>query len=198
MNRYSFVLPLFIASLSLPATAQPPAAAPQPASPVLEAGAVGEVVTLTAKIEAVDQQNRTIDVVGPLGRKVTLKVSDQVKNFAQVKAGDKVVMKYSESVALELTKGSSGMMTTTTSTGPMTAAAGGKPGVAEVNRITMDSNVKKVDKKKMLVLLQGPEGRYVEVKIKDPAMMKDIKVGDQVHAVFTEAMVVDVVAPAKK
>jgi Cu/Ag efflux protein CusF len=80
----------------------------------------------------------------------------------------------------------------------MTAAAGGKPGVAEVNRITMDSNVKKVDKKKMLVLLQGPEGRYVEVKIKDPAMMKDIKVGDQVHAVFTEAMVVDVVAPAKK
>jgi Cu/Ag efflux protein CusF len=193
MNRYTFVLPLLIA-----ATLSFPAAAQTSATPMIEAGAAGSIVTATAKVEAVDQQNRTVQVRGPLGRSVTLKVSEQVKNFDQIKAGDQVVLKYYESVALELTKGSSGMMTTQSTTGPMTAPAGAKPGVAEVNRITIDANVKKVDKTKNIVLLQGPEGRYAEVKVKDPAMMKNVKVGDQVHASFTEAMVVDVVASPKK
>jgi Cu/Ag efflux protein CusF len=191
MKRYSLVLPLLIAAtLSLPAAAQ------QPTAPI-EAGVVGEVVTLTTKIEAVDQQNRTVEVVGPLGRQITFKVSDQVKNFGQVKVGDKVVLKYSESVALELKKGGSGMLTTQTTTGPMTAAAGAKPGVSEVNRITMDANVKKVEKSKHLVLLQGADGKYVEVKVRDPAMMKNVKVGDQVQATFVQAMVLEVLPVTK-
>jgi hypothetical protein len=48
------------------------------------------------------------------------------------------------------------------------------------------------------VLLQGPQGRYVEVKVKDPAVMKDVKPGDSVQATFTEAVLLEVVGPAKK
>jgi Cu/Ag efflux protein CusF len=198
MNRYSFVLPLFIAAtLSLPAAAQQPATPETPATPI-EAGVMGDVITVTAKVEAVDLQNRTVQVVGPLGRKVTLKVDERVKNLPQVKVGDKVVVKYAESVALELTKGSSTLLKTETSTGPMAQAAGAKPGVSQVTRTTLDANVKKVDKKKSLVLLQGADGHFVEVQVKDPAVMKQIKVGDQVTATFTEAMVIDVVAPEHK
>jgi Cu/Ag efflux protein CusF len=193
MNRYSFILPLFIAaSMSLPAAAQ------QPATPPLDAAGAAEVVTITAKVQAVDLANRTAQLVGPRGRTFTIKVDERVKNLAQVKVGDEVVVKYYEAVALQLTKGSSGLMETQSSTGPMTAPAGAKPGAAEVNRSTMDANVTKVDKKRSMVALQGADGRTVELKVRDPAVMKDVKVGDQVHATYTEAMVIDVVAPPKK
>jgi Cu/Ag efflux protein CusF len=164
----------------------------------LDAGGAAEVVTITAKVQAVDLPNRTVQLVGPRGRKFTFKVDERVKNLPQVKVGDDVVIKYLEAVALELTKGSSALMETQTSSGPMTAPAGAKPGVAEVNRSTTDANVKKVDKKRSMVVLQGADGRTVELKVSDPAVMKDVKVGDQVHATFTDAMIVEVVAPTKK
>ena len=46
---------------------------------------------MTAKIEAVDVANRVVTVKGPLGRTVSLKVDDRVKNLAQVKVGDEIV-----------------------------------------------------------------------------------------------------------
>lgn len=194
MNRYQFVPTLFMAaSLSLPVAAQQATATPEP---LVKSAA--EVTTLTAKVEAVDLQNRTVDVVGPLGRKITLKVDEQVKNLPQVKVGDHVVVKYSEALTLELKKGSSSLMKTETSTGPLPAPAGAKPSAAEVKRTTIDANVEKVDTKRSILLVRGPGGRHVELKVKDPAVMKRVKVGDQIQATFTEAIVIDVMAPDKQ
>jgi Cu/Ag efflux protein CusF len=182
-------------ALALSATAQttPPANPPQ----VMDAIGGAELVTLTAKIEAVDLANRVVTVKGPQGRVVDLKVGDQVKNLAQVKAGDEIVLKYTRAVSVKLEKNVAGRSETVTSTGPMAAPAGGKPGVAAAQQTVIVANVDSVDPKQQTVVLQGPKGRYVEVKVKDPAVFKDVKAGDKVQVTYTDAMVVDVVTPKK-
>jgi hypothetical protein len=193
MNNYSkSILVAAAAAVAFSVAAQ------QPAAPAMGGKAMADAVTITAKVEAVDLANRTVTVRGPMGRSVVIKADDRVKNLAQVKVGDELVFKYIEAVSIELKKGSTGRMETTTSTGPVTAPMGAKPGMAAVTTTTMVANVDKVDTSNNEVLLHGPQGRYVEVKVKDPAVMKDIKVGDSVQATYTEALLVEVVGPAKK
>ena len=174
------------------------AAAQQPAPPMMDSKAAADAVTITAKVEAVDLQQRLVTLRGPMGRSVVIRADDRVKNLAQVKVGDELVLKYVEAVSIELKKGSAGRMETSSSTGPMTAPPGAKPGMGAVNTMTMVANVERVDTVHSEVLLQGPQGRYVEVKVKDPAVMKNVKVGDSVQATYTEALLVEVVGPAKK
>jgi hypothetical protein len=193
MHSYNRIL--FVAATAALAFS---AAAQQAAAPMMGGKTVADAVTITAKVEAVDLPNRLVTVRGPMGRSVVIKADDRVKNLAQVKVGDELVMKYVEAVSIELKKGSTGRMETSTSTGPVTAPMGAKPGMAAVNTTTMVANVDKVDTANSEVLLHGPQGRYVEVKVKDPAVMKDIKVGDSVQATYTEALLVEVVGPAKK
>lgn len=192
---YSYNKILFIAAAAALASS---AAAQQATAPMMDGKTMADAVTITAKVEAVDLPNRLVTVRGPMGRSVVIKADDRVKNLAQVKVGDELVIKYVEAVSIELKKGSTGRMETSTSTGPVAAPAGAKPGMAAVNTTTMVANVDKVDAANSEVLLHGPQGRYVEVKVKDPAVMKEIKVGDSVQATYTEAVLVEVVGPAKK
>src|SRR5271165_4109431 len=125
MNVYSRTL--FIVAA---ATLSFSAAAQQPAAPMLDSKAMADAVTTTAKVEAVDLQNRLVTVRGPMGRSIVIRADERVKNLAQVKVGDELVFKYLEAVSIELKKGSTGRMETTTSTGPVTAPMGAKPGMA--------------------------------------------------------------------
>ena len=163
---------------------------------VMDAAGAADVTTLTAKIEAIDQANRTVTVKGPMGRVVTLKVDPKVKNFAQVKAGDDIVLRYAEAISVKLEKGSTGRSETVTTTPPMMAQAGAKPGAAMRQQTVIVANVQSVDTKRQEVLLQGPNGNYVEVKVKDPNVFNNVKVGDSVQVTYTEAVVIDVVTPA--
>jgi Cu/Ag efflux protein CusF len=191
MNKFFALFPIVVlAALTPPVSAQQRAMG--------DAKGAAEAVTITAKVEAVDLPNRVVTVRGPLGRSVALKVDERVKNLPQVKVGDELVFKYLEAVSIALKKGSTGRSETTTSTGPMTAAPGAKPGMAAATQTTIVAKVDKVDAARNVVLLQGPQGRYVEVKVKDPAVMKEVKEGDSVEATFTEAVVLEVVGPAKK
>jgi hypothetical protein len=204
MKQTVRTLAFLAAAVALPALAQQPkAAAPAPAPApqaapqpqVMDAKGAVEVTTLTAKIEAIDLANRMVTIKGPLGKVVTLKVDDKVKNLAQVKVGDEIVMKYLEAVSVSLVKGGGGRSETQTTTGPVTAAPGEKPGAAIAQQTRIVAKVESIDAKNQKVLLQGPNGRYAEVKVKDAAVFKDIKVGDDVAATFTEAVVLEVVTP---
>ena len=88
-----------------------------------------EAVKITGKITAVDAAARTVTVVGPKGRAVTLVAGDNVKNFAQIKVGDELVLRYAESVSVALEKSTADRSMTQTSSGPMTAPPGAMPAV---------------------------------------------------------------------
>jgi hypothetical protein len=174
------------------------AMSPAIAQPVVkDSVSTAEGVKVTAKIVAVNAANRTVTVVGPMGRTVTLVAGDKVKNFAQIKAGDEVVLRYAEAVSVALEKGAVGRSETVTSSGPMTAASGSMPAVGATKTTTIVANVESIDAKRQVVLLEGPNAGYAEVKVKDPAVFKDIKVNDKVKVTYSEAVLLDVEAPKK-
>jgi len=61
-------------------------------------------VELTGNVESVDPQKRTITLTGPAGNVRTFQVDPSVKNLDQVKKGDQVVLRYTESAALSVAK----------------------------------------------------------------------------------------------
>ena len=171
-------------------------AAAQPAQ-IIDGAMAADVTTVKAKVNAVDLAKREVTVTGPLGRTVVLKVDERVKNLPQVKAGDELVLKYAEAVSLDVRKGGeAGREKVVTTTPPMTAAPGAKPGVAAARQERWTANVEQLDAKRQVALVQGPGGRYVEVKVKDPAVFKTLAVNDKVDLTFTEAVLIEVVAPA--
>jgi Cu/Ag efflux protein CusF len=67
------------------------------------AGAIGQQVTVTATIVAVDKKAGTVTIKGPEGNTVTVKARDP-KNLEKVKAGDNVEITYTEALAISLDK----------------------------------------------------------------------------------------------
>lgn len=193
--RKSIPFAVVVAATFIAAGAQAQTA---PGAPAVKAALAGDVVTITAKIEAVDQATRMVTLRGPEGRLVTMKAGDNVKNLAQVKPGDELVIKHAEAVALALRKGSTGRSETVTTLPPQGAPAGAKPGMTAAQETRIVANVQSVDAAKRTVVLEGPNSRYVTLKVKDAALLKDVKAGDSVEATFIEALVVEVVGPAKK
>ena len=112
---------------------------------LIDAAGAADVTTLTAKIEAVDHAKRTVTVKGKMGDLVTLKVDPSVKNFAQVKAGDEILVKYLEALSVKLDKGGGGRSASFATTGPITAAPGEKPGVAGERQTVIVATVQGVD-----------------------------------------------------
>jgi hypothetical protein len=61
--------------------------------------ATSDTISLRATVKAVNQKTRMVTLVGPQGDTLTLKVSDEVRNLAQVKPGNRVIVKYHASIA---------------------------------------------------------------------------------------------------
>lgn len=187
------------AVLSHGAHAQAPAAD----AAVLAASAPGkamiaETASVTATVVAIDRGARTAALKGPRGRIVDVTVSPDAKNFDKINVGDRVVVDYVQALSLELKKpGSVREMSTQAASAP--AASGAIAGGAVARQVVILADVVSVDRKQSVVTLRGPKGNMVDLKVRDPGQLKLVKKGDQVEAVYTEAIALNVEpAPAAK
>jgi hypothetical protein len=66
-------------------------------------------------------------------------------------------------------------------------------------QVEVTADVIAVNAKTQTVTLRGPK-QVVDLKVRDPEQLKLIKVGDQIQAVYTQALALSVepAAPAKK
>jgi hypothetical protein len=183
-----------------------PTLAQQPAAPaksglakapmqIKDAEAKVEAVKVTAEVTAIDPKNRIVTLRGPEGNEFAVVADNAVKNFAQIKVGDKLVVEYIQSVAVDFQKGD-GIRMISTYDDSERAKAGNKPGAAALRKITVVTNIYKVDQAKGTVLVRGPYGHFSEVKMKDPAMLTGVKVGDQMKVTYTDAVAIGF-TPAK-
>ncbi len=156
-----------------------------------------QMTTITGTVEAIDLTSRVVTLKGPKGNLFDLKVSKRAKNLPQVKVGDEVVVKYYQSVAARIKK--PGEAEGTTSTQMLeTGKPGGKPGGKAANTVTVTATVEDISPQKTYVSLKGPGGKIVDVKVKDPKNLENVKVGDQLEITYTEALAVSVEKPKKK
>ena len=195
MLRLTFAILAACAAASINAQ-QPPAGA------VVKSSAPGKVsvteaVRVSAAVVGIDKVGRTVDLKGPKGRVVTLAVGDEVRNFDQVQLGDQVVVRYVRALSLELKKTGSAIMEKSEKSDAVRAPAGARPGAAGARQVTVLANVVAVNKKTKTITLKGPKGNQVDLVVEDPKQLALVKKGDQVEAVYTEAVAISVEAAPK-
>jgi hypothetical protein len=195
MLRLTFAVLAACAAVSNQAQ-QPPAGAVVKSS---EPGkvAVAEAVRVSAVVVGIDKVGRTLDLKGPKGRVVTLAVSDEVRNFDQVQLGDQLVVRYVRALSLELKKSGSAIMEKSEKSDAARAPAGERPGGAAARQIKVLANVVAVNAKTKTITLKGPTGNQVDLHVQDPKQFALVKKGDQVEAIYTEAVAISV-EPAPK
>ena len=137
------------AAASVPAFAQKPDAAAEKVTETTPGkGTITNTAKITASVEAIDSAARTVTLKGPRGKVVTLAVGPEVKNFAQMKVGDMVVVRYAEALSLELKKGGKELRQRSEREASETAQPGERPGAAAGRQITVIADVTAVDRKK--------------------------------------------------
>ncbi len=154
-------------------------------------------VEITATITAIDAATRAVTLKGPQGNEKTIIAGPEVKNFAQLKVGDKVDVNYAEALTLELKKGGGLVVGRTEQAGVAAAKPGDKPGAVAARKVTMVGDVIDINAATQVVTVKGAQ-RTVELKVQDPEQLKLIAKGDQIEATYTEAIAVVVKPSAKK
>lgn len=190
-----------LGAVSLPAVAQqkPDAKGAVVTSTEPGKGTIAATVTVSARVEAIDQKTREVTLKGPQGNLTTITAGPDVRNLAQVKVGDMVTVRYVEALTLTLKKGGKELVASKESETGARAKAGERPGGVVARQVEVTADVIAVDAKTQTITLKGPK-QTVDLKLRDPEQFKLVKVGDQVQAVYTEAvaLAVEPAAPAKK
>jgi hypothetical protein len=159
--------------------------------------AVMETVKVTAGVAAIDKATRTVTLKTAKGKMLDVVAGPEVKNFDQIKVGDQLVVQYAQALTLEVKKGG-GVREITQDSGAVKAKPGEKPAVAGAREVTIVADVIAVDPKKMTITVKGPRGRVVDLKVKNPEHFKVVKKGDQIEAVYVEAMAINIEPAPKK
>jgi len=152
----------------------------------------------SAVIVAIDTTYRIVTLKTASGKVFEVVCGPEVKNFDQLKVGEKVRAEYVEALSLELKKGGGGVRAAAEKSDANSAPKGERPGAAAGRQVTVLADVVGVDQKTHMVTLKGPAGNLVDLHVEDPAQLKNIKKGDQVEAVYTEAVAVMVEDAGKK
>jgi hypothetical protein len=160
-------------------------------------GGIGQAVEIQATVTAIDKENRTVTLKGPRGNTKMLTIGKEARNFDQVKVGDMVTIAYMEAITIKLEKTEGAKPGKTVTEELQRAEPGDKPGGKLKSKTTVVGTVTAIDAETQMVTLRGPEGNELDLKVKDPAKLKIIKVGDLVKATYTEAIAISVSTPAK-
>ena len=147
---------------------------------------IAQTVELVAVIAAIDPASRKVTLKGPKGT-ADIVAGDEVRNFDQLRVGDNVVARYQQALSLELKK-SRRTPDKVDVEATTRAEPGARPGAATSRTITVLADVVAVEPEKMVISLRGPQGNVVDLQVRNPDHFKVVKVGDQVEAVYTEAV----------
>jgi len=180
-SRSLMTIATLAATLFLATAARAETAAADPQGEAVIASA-----TVTATVVKVDQATREVTLKMEDGEEVSFVAGDDVKNLAQLKAGDLVMATYAEALAYEVKKG--GEMAA-----PATAVAGGsaepgmKPAGAIARQTTVTVSITAIDPEVPSVTFTGPGGNSRTIKVLRPEKLEGVSVGDMVQLTYTEA-----------
>ena len=184
MKRFLITL----AALSLGVTAAAGFAEDKPGAIVTEV--TETVVTVTA----VDQQARTVTVQRlDGGDPVTIKVPPQAQNLDQVVPGSRFRLRYLESVAVFISP-TGGTPSANIGASMELAPKGANPSGIISEVVQVQARVDAIDYNERTVVLTGPEGNSVKLKVDDSVKrLNEVNVGDIVVVGYTQALAYEMI-----
>ena len=179
-------------------SAQTKPAMTDPAKAPIAAAGVDEVYQLVdAVVTKVDSKTRTVTLKDKDGTLTNFVAGPEIKNFPQIKAGDRLTVTHELAVAIELVKvNNQGVRSEVQTTTQTSAALGSKPASVISNTTIIIANVVSVDRQKMTVSVKGPKGKTDTYRVKSVSLLNDIAVNDEVKITLYDAMAASFTAPA--
>jgi hypothetical protein len=187
MTQFHAYLAGLAAMLSACAAPTPPAPPPEPRS-------VAREQQVVATVESVNQGTREVVLRGPEGNRVTVTAGPEVRNLAQVRPGDRVVVTYGQALAVAMAPPGTEQPVQVTA-----GAAGAQPGQSPAGvagqQVRARVRVVAVNPETAWVTFVGPRGVQRMVTPRDPGMAdfaRRLRPGDDVDLTYTEAVAVRV------
>ena len=153
------------------------------------------LVQKTATVESIDQASRLVTLRGEDGFARTVKVSNDVRNFPQIREGDKVVVSYYEAIAAEVKKPGEGVQGVEAEVSAARADPGKMPAAGSGVTLRTTVTIESVDEQSNTVTFKNADGMLRTAEIQTPEgqkFIKGLKKGDQVEIAYTEAFAIEV------
>jgi hypothetical protein len=132
------------------------------------------------------------------GALIDVQAGPQVKNFDQIKVGDRVSATQEDTVSVVVVPPGQAAPNVSSGSSTVTAPLGAKPMGVQVDTTTFSGEVTAVDYGKRLVTLKGPQGNSHTFKVSPAAKkFKNVKKGDVVVVTVKSATTIEVLPPAK-
>lgn len=149
-------------------------------------------------VTKIDKKTRTIFFKNNEGESKFI-AGPEIKSFDQIKVGDRLNVTYELAVAIELIKTKSdGVRSKVETASEVTSKPGEKPTRTITNTTTIIADIIAVDRPKKLVSVKGPSGKVTVVTVKNPQLLADVNVGEQVRVIYFDAMAASITPPKKK
>jgi Cu/Ag efflux protein CusF len=148
-------------------------------------------ITETVTIQAIDQTDRLITIRNSKGEETTVYATPEVKRFSELKVGQKVQVRYYESVVYSLAP-SGAKSAPLSETAAATAGKGTLPGGTVARQMKATVEVVSVDPAVPSITIKTASGSTITRKVEDAKRLAGVKPGDHIDITYTEAALVQV------
>lgn len=188
---------LIVAALATSGAPSIATASPTPATPSTRGPytAASSQLTLNGDITAIDQRSRAVTITGSDGAALDFVAGPDVRNFSQLKVGDKVTLDYAAAIALDLEPAGSAAVGVTTAQADTVPIRGAAPGGGRSKTISIVTEVAAVNPAANTIALKGPRGNTQIIAVERADLrskLPGIKRGDLLRISYTEAVAVSI------
>jgi hypothetical protein len=153
----------------------------------------GESVTVTATVEAIEHASRSLTLKKPDNSILQITVPKEYLRFDALKVGDKLSATYYDNIVIRVK--APGEKDVDSASASLIASPGAKPGFTVGAQRSITATITAIDPKVPSITLSGPSNWKYSSKVADKDALKQVKVGDRLDVVWTEAVLLSAVAP---
>lgn len=155
---------------------------------------VSSVVKRVVIVEGVNRETRELRLMDAQGSRYTVVAGEEVRNFDQIQARDRIVAEYLESVAVVVAPEGEALPI-----GDAAAVAvapeGAMPGMEMLETEVVTATIEAINLSDRLVTIQDENGNVRTIKVSPRARLELVDVGDQIRLRLTRAVAVSIQKP---
>lgn len=151
---------------------------------------VRELDTLTGTVERTERATRTVTVRTGPSTTQAVSVPPEIKLFDELRTGDRITVRLSESVIVSVRPGAKPSLPIETTAN----AKSGDPSAARdvVQQMKAAVTIESVDRAQNVIVYRSADNQRGTRRVLDPRLLDGIKAGDVIEVTYTQERAVDI------
>ncbi len=150
---------------------------------------VREYVTLEGTVERTDPFSRALTLRTSANTTQTINVPRELKLFDELRTGDRITVRLSESVIVAVRPGGKPSVAVDTTASAKPAAASAQSEVLQQLKAAV--TVESVDRSARVIVYKTADSRKVIRSVADPQLLEGLKAGDVIEITYTRERAID-------